>query len=517
MQHRTQSRYARSLLALALVAAAALPSAARADGEDRVQAKATFAIVWERLQGSGFSGKHEGLDWAALKAKHQPEIEGARDIASLRREINELLSDLKASHLVLLPSEATADSTTSIDNDADAETSADEGADNDAHTKTGIDDDAGTNIASTDSDAPKLGQDFGDLGLRLGLFGGVLYVERVAEGSAAQKAGVRPGWVVDGIGRFNARTAAKALQKQPADAQHRGQTMLLMAAQALLDQRAPGQQVIVIFRDAAGKQLALELNPKASAEIQTVTLPGIPPRPLRYSQRRVPLSDGGCALHVEFSQWAMPVFDQLVESLRQHSDCRGVVVDLRGNTGGLMASLSAVGGLFVDRQTSLGTLTTGGGELKLTAIPRVVDNAGRDIRRFSGPLAILIDGASVSCSDIFPAGMQALQRARIFGSRSAGMALPAASTPLPSGDRLIYPIAEFVDPANRRIEGTGVLPDEIVVPTIQALSAGRDPVLDAALTWFVTAPVKPSTTGHKDSDTSPITTSAFVSTHAQKD
>jgi carboxyl-terminal processing protease len=113
-----------------------------------------------------------------------------------------------------------------------------------------------------------------------------------------------------------------------------------------------------------------------------------------------------------------------------------------------------------------------------------VTDDGRDVRRFSGPLAILTDRASVSCSDIFPASMQALERARIFGDTSAGMALPSGVAPLPSGDRLMYPVADFADPEGRRIEGVGVIPDTPAVPTAEALRAGRDPALDAALAWI---------------------------------
>jgi carboxyl-terminal processing protease len=449
---------------------------ARADGQDRIRAKDTFAVVWERLQNSGFKGEHEGLDWGALKTEHQADIENARDIETLRREINELLNDLKASHLVLLPAEATHDDSDDGLEDDDLEGAIEE-------------DDAGDDRDDDRGSATKIGSGFGEVGLRFAVIDGRLRVERVAERSPAHSAGVRPGWAVERIGGFDTLAASAALQAAAPEARLRGETYLLMGARELLNQRAPGERIAVRFRDGAGKLRKITLNPVASASIESLRLPGIPPMSLHYSARAMPMPQGGCALHVEFSQWAMPVFDKLLESLRAHGDCGGVVIDLRGNTGGMVGALSAVGGLFLDKPTSLGTLSTGGGDLKLTALPRIVDNAGRDIRRFSGPVAILIDGASISCSDIFPASMQALKRARVFGSRnSAGMALPAASTPLPSGDRLLYPIAEFVDPIGRRIEGVGAAPDQIVSPTVEALSAGRDPVLDAALTWFASAP-----------------------------
>ncbi|MES2670883.1 MAG: S41 family peptidase [Pseudomonadota bacterium] len=432
----------KSLLAVALSLAALAPPAAQADD---LRAKDTFAVIWERLQNSGFDGKHEGLDWTALKTEHQPDIEGAKDIAGLRREINELLESLQASHLVLIPAEA---------------------------------------MPQPGKTAP-VGK--GEIGLRLTLIDGKLYVARVIDGFPAQRAGIRPGWQVERIGDFDAAAAMSALAKATPEAARRGATMLQLRANGLVDQVQPGAEVTLKLRDPAGAASTVSLAAVVNPNVQEMTLPGLPPMALRFSQHKVPTADGGCVLYVEFSQWAMPVYDQFVEALRQHGGCSGVVIDLRGNSGGLMAAMSAVGGLFFDKSVSLGTLSTSGGDLKLTALPRQVTNDGRDVRRFSGPLAILTDRASVSCSDMFPAGLQALERARIFGDTSAGMALPAGVSPLPSGDRLMYPIADFIDPDGRRIEGVGVVPDQAASPTVDALRAGRDPAMDAALAWIETS------------------------------
>ncbi|MBP6748817.1 MAG: hypothetical protein KA144_04180 [Xanthomonadaceae bacterium] len=450
-----------------------------------IHAKDTFAVVWARLQASGFRGEHEGLDWAALKAEHQPDIENATDIHGLRRELNELLVDLKASHLVLLPNEAVATSEATVPlDDTPYENESNVGG------KDPVDAPVSPNASGTGGTPAATG--YGDFGLRPTLVDGQVLVERVVPGFPAERAGVRPGWRIDRIARLNVSNAMAALRTQPQEASRNGETMLLGGVLALLDIYAPGETSNMRFIDREGRPHALALKAAPNPNIQPIFLPGIPQMPMRYGHRRIALPGGGCAVLIEFSQWAMPAFDNVVETLREHGGCRGAILDLRGNSGGMIASMGAIGGLFVDTPTSLGTLTTGGGELKLAALPRVVDNAGRDIRRFSGPLAILIDRGSVSCSDMFSASMQALGRARIFGVTSAGMALPAASTPLPSGDRLLYPIAEFVDAAGRRIEGVGTVPDQIVMPTVAALSAGGDPILDAALAWIGTDP-KPKT------------------------
>ena len=128
---------ATSLLALAL---SLTPLCVHAE---ELRAKETFAVVWERLQNSGFNGKQAELDWDALKAAHQSDIEGAKNIESLRREITELLEALKASHLELIPSSA----------------------------------------FPKDGESPKSGN--AELGLRLAIIDRSFAVERIVTGSAA--------------------------------------------------------------------------------------------------------------------------------------------------------------------------------------------------------------------------------------------------------------------------------------------------------------------------------------------
>jgi carboxyl-terminal processing protease len=103
---------------------------------------------------------------------------------------------------------------------------------------------------------------------------------------------------------------------------------------------------------------------------------------------------------------------------------------------------------------------------------------------FRGPLAILVDPMSASTSEIFAAGMQRIGRARVFGEASAAAALPALMERLPSGDVFVHAVADFTDPAGRRIEGAGAVPDEIVPLTVADLRAGRDAPLDAAVRWI---------------------------------
>jgi carboxyl-terminal processing protease len=80
--------------------------------------------------------------------------------------------------------------------------------------------------------------------------------------------------------------------------------------------------------------------------------------------------------------------------------------------------------------------------------------------------------------------MQALKRARIFGSRTAGAALPSMVEVLPNGDLFQYAVANYVSESGRELEGAGVQPDVVIEHTLAALKAGQDRPLKAAIDWI---------------------------------
>jgi carboxyl-terminal processing protease len=102
-----------------------------------------------------------------------------------------------------------------------------------------------------------------------------------------------------------------------------------------------------------------------------------------------------------------------------------------------------------------------------------------------------VDEISISTAEILAGGLQDLGRARVFGSRSAGAALPSAIERLPNGDGFQYAFANYVRTGGQPLEGRGVLPDVEAPLTREALLAGRDPALEAALTWIRSRAVPP--------------------------
>jgi len=143
-------------------------------------------------------------------------------------------------------------------------------------------------------------------------------------------------------------------------------------------------------------------------------------------------------------------------------------------------------GHFFDEQVLLGTQSLREGEMRYVALPRQVTAGGELLETYSGPLAILIDETTGSASEVFAGGMQSTGRARVFGEDSAGAVLPATFTTLPNGDALLHAFGDFKTSDGTLLEGPGVIPDQPVPMTREALRRGVDPQLEAALEWIST-------------------------------
>ncbi|MES1172125.1 MAG: S41 family peptidase, partial [Bacteroidota bacterium] len=175
------------------------------------------------------------------------------------------------------------------------------------------------------------------------------------------------------------------------------------------------------------------------------------------------------------------LLDPLLADIKQAVDrfrttrARAVILDLRGNPGGLGAMAIPVASEFVANATTLGTLHFRTFSQTFTAQPSL----GRT--PFTGPLVILTDEGTASASEILASGLQEAGRARVVGDTTLGAVLPSVVESLPHGAVMQVVVADFKTPKGILVEGRGVQPDRRVVETRQALQAGRDPVLEAAL------------------------------------
>lgn len=474
---------------------------------DTLRAKETFAVVWQRLRESPFDDETATVDWDALKARHQPRIEQAGDLQTLRREIQALFTAIGVSHLSLVPAEALAE----LDDDHSDDDDSDDADSDDGDAADGGNAKAATSSQTTPAAATpgnagdkrtsgerasKRSRDAA-IGLRMALVDDAgqpaLVVVDVEPGSAAQAAGLRPGWRVVAIEDRALAPVIRSLDALSDEASRRRAALEFQLRLNLrFDRLKPGDDVRFAGRDARGRRFDVSVRARRKQGQVVQPMPGMPPDTLRYRAETVALAGGGCALNVRFDVWALEVYPQFAASLQQHTACESLLLDLRGNPGGQIGAMTAVAGLLFDQRSTLGKMKTADNTMNLVILPRQVADDGSDLRRLRGPVAILIDRGSASSSEIFAGALQAVGRARLFGETSAGMALPAMTSKLPSGDWLYYPTADFTDPKGRRVEGLGVQPDEARPPQLPVLAQGRDAAREAALAWLAQQPQSPT-------------------------
>ncbi|HSA54764.1 MAG TPA: S41 family peptidase, partial [Gemmatimonadaceae bacterium] len=379
-------------------------------------------------------------DWSAVRTRLRPHAERARSIGELRGAVRAMLATLGQSHFTLFT--------------------------------------RGLPTRDPLGDA-RAADSVADVGLDVRLIGDSLVVMRVEPVGGARDAGVRCGWILERIDTLSLKVFVEALHAEESrlsvELRARNRTLRLLGG-------PPGTTVGLTLRDGTGTAhpLTVQRRRTAGIAVRFGNLPLVHAR-LEHSQRRTP--HGSTAQLLRFNTWMFPLMPG-IDSALDAASADGIVIDLRGNAGGVREMIIGLARHFVDTTVTLGTMRFRHADVPNVATPRRTTNDGRPARVQRGPLAILVDELSGSASENFAGSMQAIGRARVFGVRTAGGVLPAATTPLPNGDVLMHAVADFLTAAGTRLEGRGVIPDEVVPLRREDLLAGRDAVLEAALRWI---------------------------------
>lgn len=410
---------------------------------DRALGLETFDAAWHIVHESHFDTTFNGVDWVALRDELRPRAQAAANRAQLRDVIDDMLDRLGQSHFALIPEEL-------------------------------------ADTLDPSRDDPALDQ-VGDLGLDVRLLDEEVVVTAVDKTGPAYAAGIRPGWIVRSVGEASVDSLLAGLQAQES------RMPIQFRIARLVSRRFTGQagtRCRIGFLDEADRAVALELTRRRDPS-EAVKIGNLPTFFARAGHQRIESTDYGVSVgYVWFNVWMAALVGQIDAAVDAYRELDGIVIDLRGNPGGLAAMVMGVAGHFFDDRVQLGTFRTRTTTLRYVANPRRVSAAGERVQPFAGPVAVLVDGMSGSASEVFAGGVQSVGRVRVFGERSAGAVLPARMDRLPNGDVLYHAFAEFVTADGTALEGRGVIPDHAVSVTRSDLIDGRDPVLDAALAWI---------------------------------
>ena len=125
---------------------------------------------------------------------------------------------------------------------------------------------------------------------------------------------------------------------------------------------------------------------------------------------------------------------------------KGLVLDLRGNPGGLLNEAINIANVFVDKNVEI-VSTKGRTEEQNKQYPTLNDPVDTKI-----PMTILVDGGSASAAEIVTGSMQDLDRAVVIGQRTYGKGLVQSTHPLPFNAKLKITTAKYYIPSGRCIQ-----------------------------------------------------------------
>ena len=393
----------------------------------------SFDVVWTTIRDQHYDPDLLGLDWEAIGERYRPQVESAATMDEVRIALTGMIGELGQSHFNILPGEILRD----IDGTGEVQFLA------------------------------------GTAGITVRGVDGRSLVVTVAEDSPAAVAGVRTGWEVYAI---DDRLMQPVLERITEE--FRDHTYLEMYQSVVVRRYLEGDvgdAVTVTFRN--GEDTPIKVNLTLAQKPGWRSQAGnLPPFYLHFESRLLPGNIG----YITFSNFMdpvhlMPAYNQALESFM---DADGLVIDIRGNGGGMAPiAMGMAGWLVPGKEQYLGTLMMRNMKLKTIIYPRP--------KTFDGPVAVLIDGLSASCSELFSGGLKDLERARIIGTTTAGAVLMSTVQDLPNGDALQYVVADFVSRGGEALEGVGVVPHDTVRHTREALLNGQDLPLARATAWIL--------------------------------
>jgi carboxyl-terminal processing protease len=386
----------------------------------------TFEQVWRTIRDKHFDPTLGGLDWNKIHEKYEPRLATIKSDDELYAMLQQMIGELGQTHFNIIPPTALVD---------------------------------------------EPGKAEGEIGVDLELVGNEILITKVIAGSPAAAAGIRPGYslrsidgkpVVDRLAelteRLKPRKGTDALKRLIIG------RLILHAVDGPIDSTARLQ-----LADEKDQVRDFKVARVITQVEMSPAMGNFPPQPIEFESRRL---DGNIG-YIRFNIWVIPMMEKLRTAIRSMADASGLILDLRGNPGGVGGMAPGLAGLLSSQQFSLGTMKMRSGEQYFTAFPQQ--------QPFAGPVVILTDSGSASTSEVFAAGMQETKRATVVGEQTAGAALPSVFEKLPTGAIFQYAIGDFKTPGGVLVEGRGVFPDVPASLSRATLLAGHDAQLDAAV------------------------------------
>src|SRR2546422_3701194 len=279
---------------------------------------------------------------------------------------------------------------------------------------------------------------FGGLGIEVGMEDGFVKVISPIEDTPAFKAGVKPGDLIVKLDD----TPVKGMTLNDAVKRMRGK---------------PNTQItLTITRKGESAPIIVTLT-RAIIKVQSVKSKMIEPG---YAWLRVS----------QFQEATAENMVKHLDGLFKQGQVKGLILDLRGDPGGLLHGAVAISSAFLPPK-SLVVSTDGRAEdarKKFYASPDDYARRGEDVLKAlpqavkSVPMVVLVNGGSASASEIVAGALQDHKRAKVIGTQSFGKGSVQTIMPLGNNTAIKLTTARYYTPGGRSIQALGITPDLVV-------------------------------------------------------
>lgn len=163
---------------------------------------------------------------------------------------------------------------------------------------------------------------------------------------------------------------------------------------------------------------------------------------------------------------------EFVDALSKTQNCEGLIIDLRGNTGGLMPNAVVIADMFLTQ-----------GHI-VSVVDRNKQKSNIDAQSkpyaISKPVVLLIDEATASASEILSGALKDNQKAILVGKKTFGKGMIQRIYPMPNQTGMNLTIAKYLTPKGNDINKKGIKPDYEVDYTEKDFYDNKDPQMDEA-------------------------------------
>ncbi|MEI7475595.1 MAG: S41 family peptidase [bacterium] len=163
---------------------------------------------------------------------------------------------------------------------------------------------------------------------------------------------------------------------------------------------------------------------------------------------------------------------EMLEALSKTNASKGIIIDVRGNFGGLLQNAVIISNLFMDKGTIVSTVDRNG--------EKEVIKAESFMKITNKPIILLVNGASASASEILSGALKDNNRAILVGEKTYGKGLVQRIIELKDGSGINVTIAKYLTPNGTDINKKGIEPNYKVAYTEKDFYQKKDPQLDKA-------------------------------------